>query len=227
MKRIMFGLLLLCLAAPACAKHKSDASAESRRMQEAAGEEARQDAERLAEQAERDAEEEFERVELPPPDDRGETASTDPAQGLPGEDTAPGTTRAVRPAQGSEPGMEQPGAAATQGQGGSGQPQAEPSQPELSTEQLEAIEQGTNERDRRMTQRIRQALIKDDALSFTAKNVQIVTRDGNVILRGLVMHDKERKSIEETARGYAGGGKVYNLLQLKSTPSTMPTPRVQ
>lgn len=84
-----------------------------------------------------------------------------------------------------------------------------------------AMEQGTSEADRRIRQDIRRALIEDDSLSFTAKNIQIITRDGNVQLLGQVMNTKERKRIEEIARERAGVGSVDNRLQLKSSPSTL------
>jgi osmotically-inducible protein OsmY len=89
----------------------------------------------------------------------------------------------------------------------------------------EAMEQGTSEADRRIRQEIRRALIEDDSLSFTAKNIQIITRDGNVVLRGQVMNNKERKRIEEIARERAGVGSVDNRLQLKSSTSTLDVER--
>ena len=58
--------------------------------------------------------------------------------------------------------------------------------------------------------------MNDDSLSYTAKNVEIVTRNGNIALRGKVMSDKERWEIERITRGYAGSGKVDNDLDIKS-----------
>lgn len=47
---------------------------------------------------------------------------------------------------------------------------------------------------------IRKALVGDDALSVAAKNVQIMTKDGHVSLRGKVANAIERDSVEAHAR---------------------------
>ena len=61
-----------------------------------------------------------------------------------------------------------------------------------------------------------QAVIADDALSFNAKNVKIITRDGHVTLRGPVNHQKERLAIGEIASRVAGPSHVDNQLEIKS-----------
>jgi len=132
----------------------------------------------------------------------------------PGSHTQPGTTKALRPAQGassttlmknevvtdeSAPGGD---SALVGGPGTSGG--------------AAASEQGTSSSDRTTTTRIRRAIMDDDSLSYTAKNVQVVTRNGNITLRGQVMTDKERWEIERITRGYAGSGKVDNDLTIKN-----------
>ncbi len=79
-------------------------------------------------------------------------------------------------------------------------------------------DQGTSASDRATTQRIRRALLEDDFLSESAKSVQVVTRDGNILLRGQVMSERERWEVERTARGFAGKGKVDNHLTIQEQP---------
>jgi len=69
---------------------------------------------------------------------------------------------------------------------------------------LTPMDQGTSESDRKITQQIRQDLMKDKSLSFTAKNVKIITIDGKVTLRGPVKSDAERSAIEAAARRVTG-----------------------
>lgn len=76
-------------------------------------------------------------------------------------------------------------------------------------------DQGGSEADRRLTQQVRQALMKDNSLSFTAKNVKIITVNGKVTLRGPVNTEQERAAIDAAAKKVAGAGQVENLLELK------------
>jgi len=69
---------------------------------------------------------------------------------------------------------------------------------------LTPMDQGSSEADRKITQQIRQDLMKDKSLSFTAKNVKIITVDGKVTLRGPVKSDAERSAIEAAARRVTG-----------------------
>ncbi len=71
---------------------------------------------------------------------------------------------------------------------------------------LTPMDQGGSEADRKITQQIRQDLMKDKSLSFTAKNVKVITINGKVTLRGPVKSEAERSSIEAAARRAAGGG---------------------
>lgn len=81
---------------------------------------------------------------------------------------------------------------------------------------LTPMDQGPSEGDRKITQQIRQAVVKDGALSFTAKNVKIITINGKVTLRGPVKTDAERASIEAAAKKIAGATQVENLLEVKN-----------
>lgn len=84
-----------------------------------------------------------------------------------------------------------------------------------SGDSLTAADQGSSEGDRKLTQQIRQAVMKDKSLSFTAKNVKIITLNGKVTLRGPVNTEQERNAIDAAARGVAGASHVENLLEIK------------
>ena len=75
-------------------------------------------------------------------------------------------------------------------------------------------DQGENEVDRTITQRIRQSVVKDDALSMTAKNVKIITVDAVVTLRGPVASEKEKTAIGAIAQSVAGVKRVDNQLEV-------------
>jgi osmotically-inducible protein OsmY len=76
------------------------------------------------------------------------------------------------------------------------------------------MDQGESQLDRDMTQSIRKSVIADDSLSFTAKNVKIITRDGRVTLRGVVNNAREKATIEKSAKELAGANKVTNQLEV-------------
>jgi hyperosmotically inducible protein len=71
---------------------------------------------------------------------------------------------------------------------------------------LTPMDQGPSDADRKITRDIRQAVMKDSTLSFTAKNVKIITVDGKVTLRGPVKTEAERSAIEAAARKVVGNG---------------------
>jgi len=78
---------------------------------------------------------------------------------------------------------------------------------------LTPVDQGGAESDRKITQQIRQAVVGDDSLSFTAKNVKIITIDGKVTLRGPVKSEQERSAIGAAAKKVAGA-RVDNQLEV-------------
>ena len=69
--------------------------------------------------------------------------------------------------------------------------------------------------DRSLTQQIRQAIMADESLSTTAKNVKIMMINGLVTLRGPVRSLQEKGSIEATAQHIAGTNNVDNQLEIK------------
>jgi hyperosmotically inducible periplasmic protein len=76
-------------------------------------------------------------------------------------------------------------------------------------------DQRENRTDLDITQQIRQAVMANDALSFTAKNVKIITAGGKVTLRGPVKTTDERAAIEAAARRVAGVTQVDNQIEVK------------
>lgn len=79
---------------------------------------------------------------------------------------------------------------------------------------LTPLDQDNDAADVKITAAIRQAIVGDDSLSFTAKNVKIITVDGVVTLRGPVNTPRERNVIASRARSAAGVTKVDNQLEV-------------
>jgi hyperosmotically inducible protein len=75
-------------------------------------------------------------------------------------------------------------------------------------------DQSENEADRALTQKIRQAITSDDALSTNGQNVKIITSDGKVTLRGPVKSAKEKADIATKATQIAGVKQVDNQLEV-------------
>jgi hyperosmotically inducible protein len=80
---------------------------------------------------------------------------------------------------------------------------------------LTPMDQSNDHGDLTITQDIRKAVMADSSLSFSAKNVKIITQGGKVTLRGAVKSDQERKAIDDSARKVAGAGNVDNQLEVK------------
>jgi len=80
---------------------------------------------------------------------------------------------------------------------------------------LTPVDQSETEPDLQITSRVRQQLMGDDKLTFTAKNVKIITVNGYVTLRGPVKHQAEKEIIQHQAELVAGNGKVENLLEVE------------
>jgi hyperosmotically inducible periplasmic protein len=74
-------------------------------------------------------------------------------------------------------------------------------------------DQGGSEADRETTQRIRRALMENEQLSTTARNVTIVTIDGRVTLRGTVNSEQEKQTIAALVQ-QAGVTDVDNQLEV-------------
>jgi hyperosmotically inducible periplasmic protein len=81
-----------------------------------------------------------------------------------------------------------------------------------------AEQQSENASDRNITQGIRQAIVKNKALSQYAHNVKIIANNGMVTLKGPVRTEREKTIIRKTAARVAGKDKVNDEIEV--TPST-------
>ena len=77
-------------------------------------------------------------------------------------------------------------------------------------------DQSNSSADLKITQAIRQALVKDGELSSTAKNVKVITANGQVTLRGPVNNAQEKTKIDQIARSAGGGAKIVDELDVKN-----------
>jgi hyperosmotically inducible periplasmic protein len=78
-----------------------------------------------------------------------------------------------------------------------------------------ADQQKDNRSDRDITQQIRQSIMKDKSLSTYAHNIKIVTKDGQVTLKGPVRSEDEKQAIEAKAAEVARDGQVTSELNIK------------
>src|SRR5215469_11783312 len=69
----------------------------------------------------------------------------------------------------------------------------------------------------KITQAIRRALMKEAELSTTAKNIKVITINGQVTLRGPVKTTQEKAKIAELARSAAGGAQIVDQLDVNES----------
>jgi hyperosmotically inducible periplasmic protein len=86
-----------------------------------------------------------------------------------------------------------------------------------SSETKTSGDQANSSADLKTTQAIRQALMKDDGLSMTAKNIKVITANGHVTLRGPVKTAEEKAKIDQLAKSAAGGAQIDNQLDVKGS----------
>jgi hyperosmotically inducible periplasmic protein len=79
-----------------------------------------------------------------------------------------------------------------------------------------AEKQSNSKDDLALTQKIRQAVMKDDSLSMNAKNVKIIAQDGKITLKGPVDSQQEKDTIATKAGEIAGKDKVDNQIEVKA-----------
>lgn len=80
-----------------------------------------------------------------------------------------------------------------------------------------SFDQSNTKEDTQITASIRRAVMKDDSLSMTAKNVKIITENGVVTLRGPVKSEAEKAKIAELAKSAASQVKIENQLEVKKS----------
>jgi len=78
-------------------------------------------------------------------------------------------------------------------------------------------DQSNSSADLKITQAIRQALMKDRELSTTAKNIKVITANGQVTLRGPVKSAQEKAKIDQIAKSAAGGAQIDDQLDIKGS----------
>jgi hyperosmotically inducible protein len=79
-----------------------------------------------------------------------------------------------------------------------------------------AEQQSSSTEDRQMTANIRKSIVGDKSLSTYAHNVKIITRGGQVTLKGPVHTEEEKNAVAAKAAEVAGGqDKVTNQLTVK------------
>ena len=78
------------------------------------------------------------------------------------------------------------------------------------------IDQNENQRDVNITAEIRKAVLASKDMSINARNVKIITADGEVTLRGPVNSEDEKKVIEDIAKNLAGKDNVTNEIEVKT-----------
>jgi len=79
---------------------------------------------------------------------------------------------------------------------------------------MTASSQSGSKGDLTLTARIRRAIVKDKSLSTMAHNVKIISRNGEVTLRGPVKSDQERTTVGSKAQAIAGTDRVDNRLEI-------------
>jgi hypothetical protein len=115
----------------------------------------------------------------------------------PGTDTLPGTTRAVRPSQGTFSRSSIP---------------PTPHQ----------LEQGVVERDLSTTRAIREAMAQHPGLPHDGGAVTVITHDGQTVLLGRVQSEAEREAAETIARQHSDNVESHIEVGVPSQPA--PTP---
>ncbi len=78
-------------------------------------------------------------------------------------------------------------------------------------------DQSNSKSDIKLSAAIRRAVVKDKALSMTAKNIKIISVNGMVTLRGPVKTAEEKAEIAKVAAAAAGGAKIDNQLEVKAS----------
>src|SRR2546421_12282788 len=86
-----------------------------------------------------------------------------------------------------------------------------------SSETKTSGDQSNTSADLKITQSIRRALMKDRELSTTAKNIKVITANGQVTLRGAVKNPQEKAKIDQLAKSAAGGAQIDDQLEVKGS----------
>ena len=85
---------------------------------------------------------------------------------------------------------------------------------DVNQQTLTPLDQSNSKADRNITQEIRKSIMKED-LSMDAKNIKIITQNGEVTLRGPVDNSAESSRIVELAKAVPGLKGLNNQLEVK------------
>jgi osmotically-inducible protein OsmY len=85
---------------------------------------------------------------------------------------------------------------------------------------LTPLDQGNGKSDVETTAQIRKEIRAGKNMSVNARNVKIITKNGQVTLRGPVNSAEEKRLIGEIADRIASSGNVDNQLEVKLTTSS-------
>ena len=78
-------------------------------------------------------------------------------------------------------------------------------------------DQSNSSADLKVTQAVRRALMQDSQLSTTAKNIKVITANGQVTLRGPVNSAQEKAKIDQIAKSAAGSAQIVDQLDVKES----------
>lgn len=78
-------------------------------------------------------------------------------------------------------------------------------------------DQSNTPADLKITQDIRRALMKDSGLSTSAKNIKVITANGQVTLRGPIKTAEEKAKINQIARSASNGAQIVDQLEVKQS----------
>jgi hyperosmotically inducible protein len=81
-----------------------------------------------------------------------------------------------------------------------------------------ADQQKENRPDREITRDIRRSITNDKGLSTYARNIKIITQNGNATLRGPVRSEDEKRAVEAKANEVAGTGHVKSEIEIAAQP---------
>jgi osmotically-inducible protein OsmY len=76
-------------------------------------------------------------------------------------------------------------------------------------------DQSESASDRTISQKVRQAIMADDSLSASGKNIKIITFNGKVTLKGFVENANEKQQIVRKASQVSGVLKVNDQIETK------------
>ena len=96
-----------------------------------------------------------------------------------------------------------------------GQVHASPSTTKSPPGQTTAMDQSNDPADIELAQRVRKALVDDEALSVAAKNITAVAKAGHVTLRGTVANADEESRIKTLVKGVAGVTDIVDEIDVK------------